>query len=224
MNQKLILIIFGCLSLFSCKQTAEPNEQVNKITDTPLIPTEKPDTFLKKALDIYYSSELEDSIKLDSSLAFTKKALESNSKNVDALLHQQLLFLRMKDINSLLETNDALISLRPNIPTFLAQKAIYLELKGDSINSVIAFKKALSKYEEYLKNDTLNFDLRFEYIQMLEAYGDSISANRNLEIMNTLTLEAYQIEILEIYKQQPSFKTQLIKYWNGEISFKQIGE
>ncbi len=39
-----------------------------------------------------------------------------------------------------------------------------------------------------------------------------------------MKLEDYQKDILDMYKEQSVSKEKLIKYWTGEIGYKQISE
>ncbi|MFC6999042.1 tetratricopeptide repeat protein [Rufibacter roseus] len=177
---------------------------------------------MEKAMDVYLSSELDDKIKIDSSFSLTSIALELDSKNIQALTHKTTLLYRKKDIEGLIRTVDELIVLKPEIPQFLGQKALFLELKGDTTLAKEYYARALNMYEDYLNKDSLNFDLRLEYIGMLEAAGDTASANREFELMKLKDYKDFQKDILDKYKDIYVSKEKLTKYWTGEISYEQI--
>ncbi|WMJ74008.1 hypothetical protein RCC89_12660 [Cytophagaceae bacterium ABcell3] len=173
-------------------------------------------------MDIYYLTKLEDSIRIDSSLALTNKALALDGRNISALQHKNTLLFLRKDINELLQVTDKLIKISPERPFYLGKKALFLELAGDSLNAVKYYQKAIDKYREYLSSDTVNFDLMLEYVGVLEASGHILLAEKTLSEMKKMDLQDYQNEIIDLYKKQKLSKKQLIKYWNGEIQFNEI--
>ena len=63
-----------------------------------------------------------------------------------------------------------------------------------------------------------------EYVSILEASGDTLTANKTLEKMKEMDFEDYQKEMVDLYKEQAVPKERLIKYWNGEIQYEDIGE
>lgn len=63
-----------------------------------------------------------------------------------------------------------------------------------------------------------------EYVGILEASGDTLAANRTLAKMKEMDFEYYQREMVALYKEQAVTKEQIIKYWNGEIKYEDIGE
>lgn len=203
---KFIFYILFCLSLIACKQPEKSNE------------------YLKKATEIYYSSNLEEKIKIDSSLTLTNKAIEFDKSNVNALLLLTAIQFRKKDIDELLKISDKLISLRPEHPIYLVQKASYLEINGKTEDSKRYYQEALDKYKNYLKNDSLNFDLYMEYVGALEASNDTILANSTLTKMKSMNFEDYQKEMIDLYKEQRISKNKLIKYWNDEIKYEELSE
>lgn len=178
---------------------------------------------MKQAMDVYLYSELEDDIKIDSSLSLTNKALEYDNQNFNALNHKATLLFRKKDSKGLIQVADKLIDLTDK-PFYLGQKAMFLELEGEIDESNKYYSKAIEKYDDYLKTDTLNFDLLIEYLGILEASGDAANANKILTDMKEMDFEDYQIEMIDLYKEQAVSKMQLMKYWTGEIEYEQIGE
>ncbi|MCB0459800.1 MAG: hypothetical protein KDC74_07285 [Flavobacteriaceae bacterium] len=179
---------------------------------------------MKQAMDAYMNSELNDNVKIDSSLSLTNKAIEYNEQNINALNHKATLLFRKKDAKGLIEIADRLIQLRPEKPFYLGQKAIYLDLEGSSQEAKKYYEKAIDKYQDYLKKDTLNFDLMMEYVGILEASGDTLMADKTLNDMKEMDFNDYQKKILDLYKEQSVSKEQLLRYWNGEIEYDQIGE
>lgn len=185
--------------------------------------TEKSKETMKQAMDVYLFAELNDSIKIDSSLKLTNKALAFDDQNFSALNHKATLLFRKKDSKGLFQVADILIDLT-NKPFYYGQKAIYLELEGKTQEAKEYYSKAIKKYNELLKSDSLNFDLMIEYVGILEASGDSLKADKILSLMKEMDFKDYQIEMIDLYKEQAVSKKQLIKYWTGEIEYEQIGE
>lgn len=114
-------------------------------------------------MDVYLYAELEDEIKIDSSLSLTNKALEYDGQNFNALNHKATLLFRKKDSKGLIQVADKLIELTDK-PFYLGQKAIYLELEGEIDEANEYYSGAIEKYDDYLKTDSLNFDLLIEYV------------------------------------------------------------
>jgi tetratricopeptide (TPR) repeat protein len=164
-----------------------------------------------------YASGFTDSVDVDRSLALTIRALELDNKNVLALTHKATLLFLKKDINGLLKTADNLIKLRPEKPFYLGQKAFYLELNGDSLIANEYYDKALSKYGDYLKRDSTDFNLMIEYVGILEMFGDTTLADETLRRMKNMNFDKSQKQILELYKEQSVSKEQLFRFWSGEI-------
>ena len=203
---KYLLLFFILITLASCNKSEKSND------------------LLKKATEVYFISNLPENIKIDSSLILTKKAIEVDNENVNALQHLSILLFKNKDIDGLLEVSDRLINLRPERATFLLQKGIYLEIKGNSSESKKYLKKSISKYEEHLDKDSLNFDLNIEYIDALNINNDTILANKKLNNLKKMKLEEYQIEILDLYNNQKKSINDLFKYWKGEIDYNELSK
>lgn len=178
---------------------------------------------MKQAMDVYLYSVLDDSVKIDSALSLTNKALELDDQNFNALNHKMILLFRKKDLEGLIQVVDIIIQLTEK-PLYLGQKAMYLELSNKSDEAKEYYDKAIDKYQEYLKTDSLNFDLLIEYVGILEASDDTVKADKILNEMKQMYFEDYQKDILEIYKGQYVSKEQVFKYWKGEIEYDQIGE
>jgi tetratricopeptide (TPR) repeat protein len=205
MKTSLTLLIISCLTLISCRHS------------------EKSEETMKQAMEVYLNTELNEDIKTDSSLALTNKALEYDDKNFSALNHKATLLFRKKDSKGLIQVADKLIELNDK-PFYLGQKALYLELEGRTQEAKEYYSKAIAKFEDYLMSDTLNFDLMIEYVGVLEASGDTLKADKTLSEMKEMDFEDYQIEMIDLYKEQAVSKEQLFKYWIGEIEYEQIGE
>ena len=185
--------------------------------------SEKSKEAIKQAMDVYLNAELNDDIKVDSSLALTNKALDFDDQNFRALNHKATLLFRKKDSKGLIKVADKLIELTDK-PFYLGQKGIYLELEGKTQEAKEYYSRAIEKYEDFLISDTLNFDLMIEYVGILEASGNSLKADKILTEIKQMDFEDYQIHMVELYKEQAISKEQLIKYWTGEIEYEQIGE
>jgi tetratricopeptide (TPR) repeat protein len=211
MRRILIFLIISLLTVTSCRSPEKSNEA------------------LKEAIDIYFSSQDYDSVKVQKSLDLTNRALDLDDHNIEALAHKTTLLFRKRDIDGLLQTVDELIKLRPEKPYYLVQKALYLEFKGDISSANEYYDDAHSKYQKHLKNDSLNFNLLLEYVGVLEMTGDTTTANRVLTKMETMSFDDSQKEILstynnEVYRKQSFSKELLVKYWKGEIAYEQIEE
>lgn len=211
MELRIIFLVFYCLIITSCRQTEKSKE------------------VMKEAIDVYLSSDLANTIKIDKSLELTNKALMLDNQNISALTHKTTLLFRKKDINGLLQTVDDLIKLRPEKPYYLAQKALYLELRGDSSRATEYYNSALTKYQDHLKSDSIDFNLLLEYVGLLEVTGDTTSAKEILTKMQRMDFDDSQREILSMYKTQVH-KSQslsidkLREYWSGQIGYEQIEE
>jgi tetratricopeptide (TPR) repeat protein len=177
---------------------------------------------MKEAMDVYLFSDLTDSAKVEKSLILTNRALELDDHNLAALSHKQTLLFIKKDIEGLLKTTDYLIKLMPKKPFYLGQKALYLELRGDSVKASAYYDKSVRMYQEYIKTDSLNFNLMMEYIGVLEASGDTTLANKTLDRMEKMNFDESQKEIIQFSKHQSSSKNNLKRYLKGEIEYTQI--
>lgn len=178
---------------------------------------------MKQAMDVYLYAELDDDIKIDSSLALTNKALEFDNQNYSALNHKATLLFRKKDSQGLIQVADELIELTDK-PFYLGQKAMFLELEGKNLEAKEYYSRALKEYSAFLRSDSLSFDLMLEYVGLLEASGDSLKADIILSEMKEMEFEEYQMEMIDLYEEQVVSKKQLMKYWTGEIEYEQIGE
>lgn len=179
---------------------------------------------MKEAMDIYLFSDLPDSTKVEKSLTLTNRALELDNHNLPAITHKQTLLFIKKDIEGLLKTTDYLIQLMPKKPYYLGQKALYLELKGDSVHAREYYDRSISMYEEYIKTDSLDFNLMLEYANVLGTSGDTTSANQTLERMLKMNFDEPQKQIIEFSKTQSFSKKNVKRYLKGEIEYEQIVE
>lgn len=201
----LIFVIIILTSQQSCGQSEKSNE------------------FLKKANEVYYTSRLDEKIKIDSSLYLTNKAIEINDQNINAYIHKSTLLFRMKNIDELINVSEKLISLRPDKPIYLGQKAFYLELKGETEEAKLFYQKSINNYKKFIEKDSLNFDIYMEYIGILESSNDSNQYNQMIAKLKKMNFNQSQKEIIDAYQTQHISKTKLLKFWNGEISYEDIG-
>jgi len=178
---------------------------------------------LDEALFIYYQSELDEETKIDSSLILVNKALQFDDENFKAHSHKQELQFRKRDLKGIIETTDKLIKLRPNYPDLLGQKAFLLELVGDSITSKKLYQKSLSLYEEYIEEDDSDFNLKISYLGMLQASGDTTSANYLFKEMKENAETDWQRFTLEGWRKVVISNETIAKYWNGEIEYEEVG-
>ena len=175
-------------------------------------------------MDVYLFSDLADSIKVEKSLALTNKALELDDHNLPAFNHKVTLLFIKKDMEGLLKISDYLIQLMPKKPFYLGQKALYLELKGDTLQAREYYNRSLAMYQEYVTNDSLDFNLMMEYVGILETSGDTTLAKITLNKMEHMDFDDSQKQIIDLAKQQSFKKEQLKKYLDGEIEYSQITE
>lgn len=122
----------------------------------------------------------------------------------------------------MLKLTDHLLEISNEHPTYLAQKGLYLELKRDSARAREYYNKSLLKYQSYLKDDSLNFNLMIEYITMLDFSGDTTSANQTLRKLKGMNLDETQNQIIDLYRH--SSIEQIKQYWKGEISYDEINK
>ena len=203
MKFKIAILLISCLTIISCHNT------------------EKSNVLMKQAIDVYMFSELNDNIKVDSSLLLTNQALKLDDKNFNALNHKSALLFRKKDGKELIKTADKLIKLTDK-PYYIYQKAVYLELEGNTNEAKKYYLKAKDKYQQLLKDFPKDFDLSIEYLVLLQTYGDTISSNKLINNIKKMDLLDYQKEVLNLNKNQSIAKEQIFKYWKGEIEYDQI--
>ena len=205
MNTRFPLILICALLIYSCA------------------PKENPNDIIQQAINIYLSPNIEENIKIDSSLFLTNEALKIDNQNFDALSHKATLLFRKKDLSGLIELTNEMIDLRPDYPIYVRQHALLLEIQGNTNEAQQLYKKSIEGYQKLIKTDPNNFDLLLEYYGSLEASGDSIGADSLLVNLKRMKLEDYQNEILDQYKDQYISKNEIIKYWKGEINYDQLG-
>lgn len=211
MGLRITLLTLFCATIISCRQAEKSNE------------------IMKDALDVYLSSDLAEDFKVEKSLELTNRALEIDDQNISALTHKTTLLFRKKDIEGLLQTVDDLIKLRPDKSSYLLQKALYLDLKGNNSDANEYYERALSKCRQNFKTDSTDFNLLLEYVGLLEITGDTTSGGEVLTRMERLNLDSSQKEILsayrtQVYKRQSLSMDKLRKYWAGEIGYEQVEE
>ncbi len=188
------------LALVSCRQPKKSKEMI------------------KQAMSVYRNTELKDNVRIDSSLQLTNKALQFDDQNFNALNHKEILLIRKRDSKGLIEVADKLFHLTGK-PLYLGQKALYLEFDGKPNEARVYYDRAIQKYQEYLKIDTLDFNLMMEYVGILEISGNTLKAKKILSQMKQMDFEEYQIKMIDLYKEQSIPKEQFLKYWKGEIKY-----
>jgi hypothetical protein len=183
---------------------------------------EKSKATMNEAMDVYLFSDLPDSVKVEKSLALTNKALELDDHNLAAFNHKVTLLFYKKDVEGLLKISDHLIQLMPKKPFYFGQKALYLELKGDTVHANEFYHRSISMYQDYIKTDSLDFNLMMEYVGILQTAGDTILANEILGEMDNMNFDEAQKKMIVFAKRQPFPKQKLKKYLAGEIEYSQI--
>ena len=185
---------------------------------------ENSNDLIEQAVNVFLSPDIEENIKIDSSLFLTNKALKIDNQNFDALSHKATLLFRKKDLSGLIQLTNEMINLRPDYPIYIRQLALLLEIRGNTNEAQKLYKQSIEGYQRLIKTDSNNFDLLLEYYGSLKASGDSIGADSLLANLKQKELEDYQNEILNQYKDQYISKNEIIKYWKGEINYDQLGE
>lgn len=182
---------------------------------------EKSKQIMQEALNVYLDAKLSETKRVDSSLILTNKALRLDKNNFSALNHKTALLFRKKDVKGLIQNTEELIKLT-NKPYYLGQKGVLLEFQGDTVNAKECYSRALNQYEQLLSNNQKNFDLQLEYATMLQMANDSAKASKVFQDLKSMDLEDYQIEIIDINKENLNFKEQMLKYLKGEIGYDQL--
>ncbi|NIK93627.1 hypothetical protein GZ212_15810 [Mangrovimonas sp. CR14] len=200
------IIILSILTLFSCDNI------------------EKSDELYKRAINVYALSDLPNETKIDSSLALTNLALKYNADNVKALEHKTAMLFQIRDLQGAIETTDKIITELPKEPYYIFQNAILLYVDGDSLQADKLKNEAMLLYQDKLQKDINNFDLRFNYITYLEGIGDTISANRQLNILKDNHLEDYQREILENRPREINSIDRMREYFSGTLELNELIE
>jgi hypothetical protein len=209
-NRDMLLRLFSltisCFTIISCRQREMSTE------------------LMKRAMDVYLFSGLTDSAKVEESLILTNRALELDDHNLPAFNHKLTLLFIKKDIEGLLKTTDDLIQLMPKKPFYLGQKALYLELRGDSVQAREYYDKSVRMCLEYIKTDSLDFNLMMEYVAILRTAGDTTLANKTLQRMGKMDFDASQKKMIDMSRHESFSKDNLKRYLKGEIEFEQIVE
>lgn len=207
MKTNFLGFVYFCLIIQSCRSTDESNR------------------VLSEATNVYYFSDLSDSIKIDSSMSLTNLALELDDKNLNAYQHKSTLLTRTRDIKELIKVAEQLIQLRPNKPYLYGQKAIYLEIAGDSAQAIEYYQMAISKFKKALKtNDSNDFNILIEYVDILQFSGDTLEANMCLKRMESMEQGELQKAYFALQGDMSLIKKQVRRYWSGEIEYDQIAK
>lgn len=177
---------------------------------------------MKEAMDVYLLSNPPENDNVEKSLALTNEALELDDHNLSAWDHKVRILFYKRDLKGLLKVSDDLIELMPNRPYYLGQKALYLELNGDTAQAKEFYDKSISMYQQYIKTDSLDFNLMMEYVTFLEASGDTTLSGRTLKKMQRMNYDDYQKQVIQAVKQQRVQKERMKSYLSGEISYDQI--
>lgn len=158
-------------------------------------------------------------------MSLTNLALELDDKNLNAYQHKSTLLTRTRDIKELIKVAEQLIQLRPNKPYLYGQKAIYLEIAGDSAQAIEYYQMAISKFKKALKtNDSNDFNILIEYVDILQFSGDTLEANMCLKRMESMEQGELQKAYFALQGDMSLIKKQVRRYWSGEIEYDQIAK
>ncbi len=182
---------------------------------------EKSDQLVKQAKDIYFFSNSDHKIKMDSSLKLINRAIRLNPDNLSAVDHKTLLLFLKRDSINLIPTVNRLIEL-DNRPARLGQKAMYLDLLNRDQEAEKHYNMSIDGYEEIINSSEPNFDLMIEYLGVLKMKEDTIKMNRVMTSMNNMPWADYQLQILEAYQEQTIAKEQLKRFWKGETGLEDL--
>ncbi len=169
---------------------------------------------MNKAMDVYMSTDLEQDSRVDSSLRLTEQALELDPENFSALIHRGTLCYERRDLEGLLRNADALMAYSPD-PMFIGQKAVYLELKGDSASAKRSYDLALRGYEKLFNEDSSDFGFRLNYIGLLHLVGDTLAAKDHLARVARMDLNDMEREALTMLDLTESTKEVVLNEWKA---------
>jgi len=182
----------------------------------------KPDTkaveLVKKANEIGLKSQYIDSIKANQALELINQAIEIDNKYFSAYYSKGLFLAVKKDIDGALLNNLKLIELRPNQPSWIIQRGLFFDIKGDTVKAQENYSLGLTKYRDILKQKDMNqdFNFRIEFISALEAQGNLNQAKIEIEKLRT---DFPENDIVQTYVKEYKLKgkAELISLWkNGE--------
>lgn len=196
MNKILLLLLFSFL-IISCDNKEKSNELVNK------------------ANGIFINSNLDNEVRIDSSLSVIDEALKLNKKNFRAYEAKFSILSEKKDINGMLKISSKLIELRPNQPYWKVKKGFVLDLKNQSKKANEYYLKSIKQYKKLFKEGFNSFDLKLEYITALRAINQKRKVDSILSKMKTEYKSDTQKEILEFYKNDTLTKEKIINIWKN---------
>ena len=191
---KLIFII-GAFLIYGCKNP----EQSKLLT--------------QEAQQVFFSQDLENQIKIDSTLKLINQAIELDNENLSALETKIIVLTEKRDIEELLKTNSKIIDLRPNQPYWKLQQGLFLELKGNKNAADKIYQQAAKDYENLINGKLTDFDLNMEYLTLLSLNNDLKKANSHLDLMKAFNYEEFQNQILNHYEIET--KEKVFEMWNG---------
>lgn len=192
-----ILLIICCVLLFSCDNNEKSNELV------------------KKANGIFINSELNNKIRIDSSLSVINKAIKLNEYNFRAYEAKFIILSEKKDVDGMLKSSSKLIELRPNQPYWKLKKGFVLDLKNQPKKANDYYLKSIKEYKSLFEEGFNSFDLKLEYITALRAINQKDKVDSILSKMKTEYRSETQKQILEFYKNDTLTKEKIINIWKN---------
>jgi len=192
-----ILLIICCVLLFSCDNNEKSNELV------------------KKANGIFINSELNNKIRIDSSLSVINKAIKLNENNFRAYEAKFIILSEKKDVDGMLKSSSKLIELRPNQPYWKLKKGFVLDLKNQPKKANDYYLKSIKEYKSLFEEGFNSFDLKLEYITALRAINQKDKVDSILSKMKTEYRSETQKQILEFYKNDTLTKEKIINIWKN---------
>jgi tetratricopeptide (TPR) repeat protein len=203
MKKTTVIYLLFILITFSCRNT------------------EKSFLLLGEAQEVYFK-EVDNKNSIEDALNLVNEAIKYDNRNISAYHFKTTLLTHKRDINGLLEVNEKLIYLLPEKPYYKAQKALFLEIKGDTKNSKKLFEQSIHEYETLIEESKFEFSICMEFISVLEAYGDTLYANKMLQKMNGINFTSTEKDFLKYYKKESVSKEKLFDYWNGKIEYEEL--
>lgn len=153
----------------------------------------------KEAMDIVFQRGWGEE-QVDSALFLLNKAVKIDPNFYLAHSNKIMMLIKKKDYDQMLITNKEMQRLAPDEPYLVIQEGLFYELKGDSLNSNLAFKKGVEQYDFILKNDTnIGSGFKFIAIQSLVVANEEEKAKL---LLIQLKEENPENEMLQNYNYQ----------------------
>jgi tetratricopeptide (TPR) repeat protein len=177
-------------------------------------PNSKAVALVKQANEIGFATLNKDTLKINQALDLLDQAIKIDDQYFSAYYTKEILLASKKDIDGSLSINEKLIALRPNQPSWIVQRGLFYDIKGNTSKAKENYRAALAKYQDLLKQQELHqdFNFRMEYVTALEASEDLVQAKKEMDqLKKDFPDNEIVQEFCKIYKLKS--KAELIKLW-----------